>query len=517
MRHFAVLLLAMVSLGLLQAQSNQPFLSISTTHLAQDGLASLSVESNIGSAGISIGRNYAGTVPVSVGKLTPGSYLVIIEAESYDRMVIEVSLAADTATTLYLRLVQETGYLSLQVNVPEAQIRHRGKEYPAGLIRLPTGPQELEVRAFGYENQDIVVFIPANLLFNYDLTLQPAVFRVDSAKISRERFNPFNSGMLGSVSLGFMASSYGSAYYSIVDETETLVFEKQSDPFDTWQQDCFWDGRNMDGQVVADGLYFFRASIVPENPEAAEQELYQLEFPLYVDSSILVLPQGSRRPTAGPVFGWAGFLPSESSLYWGGGALFKAADPLAPMLHVLMQAGFSLRNLLDFGLALEVGTEVGSLVVQSSLRSGLPPIGIFSPGLALSASIPANTLRQPLSLVLGLPLTLGSSFFHVTVAPELEAYYIEDLRWRMGISAAISLSNFMFGAQLSGRIASTAFGYAPLEFGLPLAVGLDLNLIPPDFPLRINLTSSLSFANGTDGQTTLGWEAGLLFGADILP
>jgi len=510
MKYLAIILCLLTSWPQLRADSKPPAIEIKTESQALEGKASLLLRCNVRNASVSLNKISQGNLPRDILGLQPGSYSVIISAEGYFDQSLELSLAANTKTTVTVELIPKLGYLYIRSNVKNTIVQRGRQVFEAGLVQLPAGPQTLTIKAFGYEEKTIEVLVPLNLIHQIEVELQPASFRTTSPSISRTSFNPRNAGLLGSISLHYDVSAAGQAEYLVFDATGTQILYQESRVFDDWQQSWFWNGRDATGLALPDGSYRMEVRIRPADDVPSQRLLYSYDFDIDIDSTMLVLPQGMARAIPGPASGHSSFLPASSSLYWGGGFLLLIQDDNPAQLQAGMKLGLSIKDTLDIGLQLHIGTESGSLVMESAVRSGFAPIGWFSPGAALSVRIPADSLRIPLQTRLALPLGLGTRFINLNLAPEIALNYTSSWYWTGSGSLSLNLSTYSFGVQVSSRLTSSPLGQGPLAVNMPIPLALDINLMPANFPLRINLNSTLFF-----GQTTTNWQAGLYFEVDI--
>ncbi|OHD16422.1 MAG: hypothetical protein A2087_11085 [Spirochaetes bacterium GWD1_61_31] len=516
MKHYLLLLAGLVG-GILAYAGvpGQPLIEITTTSLAQDGKASLVVSSAPTVATVQINRHHYGLLPVELKNLTPERYALIISAPGYHDCAVDLSLAADTRTELYVELVQKTGYLQVSVNVPNATVRVGQTEYPAGLIELSVGQHDISVRAFGYASRELEVLVPLNLINYLAVDLEAVEFSLTTPLLSRGSFNPRNAGLQGTTILSYEVTNRGLASYQVFDAAGELRYAETGTPFATWQQDWYWNGRDQAGTILPDGLYTIKVIVQPDADTLTNYQTFEYALEARLDSSLLVLPQGLSTVLPGPALAYGAFLPAADSLYWGIGLLARSDSSGLPQLYASLKGNLALRRLFDLGLVCEVGPDSGALILRGGLRAGLPAaslplLGSFSPGAALSFDLPVAGDTEALRIRLGLPLSLGTPFLFLQLAPEFSFRYDDGPAWQLSAAAAIGLSGYNLAAQLSARLSSAdlAGGFS-LQW--PMQLALDLNLLPPGLPLRASLNGQLGL-----GASQLSWQAGLYFEVEAL-
>lgn len=509
MKYLAFMACLLVGALGLSAESKVPSIEIKTESQNLDGKASLALRCNVRNATVFLNKLYQGTLPRDINGLVPGNYLVVISADGYFDQNLEISLGANTKTTVTVELIQKTGYLNISANAKDAIVVLGRQVYATGLIQLPAGLQTLTVKAFGYEERSFEVLVPLNLIHQVEVTLEPASFRTTTPQISRTAFNPRNAGMLGSVGLSYEVSTAGQAEYLVFDDSGRLVHKEESRLFDTWDQNWFWSGRDSGGHPLPDGWYNMQAIIQSAADAPGEPKLYRFDYDIRIDSSMLVLPQGMSGAVPGPGLGYSSFLPASSSLYWGGGFVLQFAGTVFENIQANMRAGLSLKDSLDFGILMQVGSEEGRFIFGSTIRTGLKPLGWFSPGAALSLRLPADTQYEPLTVRLALPLALGSRFISLNLSPELAAHYSSYFYWTGSASLSLNLATYSFGVQVSSRLSSTALGQSPLRLSQTVPIALDINFMPARFPLRASLGGLLELEAGKAR-----WQTGVYFEVD---
>ena len=93
---------------------------------------------------------------------------------------------------------------------------------------------------------------------NLDFHLQDADFELTSFSAGKKRFNPYNPGALGLCRFYFSVTASGDGELEIYDASDRIIYRRRVGPFTRENQECPWDGRAENGQVVKDGTYTAR-------------------------------------------------------------------------------------------------------------------------------------------------------------------------------------------------------------------------------------------------------------------
>jgi hypothetical protein len=504
----AVLALALalaLSPQALCAQAALPDISVESVELG--GNAELVVESDRKATAVYLDYFRRGSAPLTLESLSPGPHLLVLRSEGYYDLSLQLNLAPNTRTTItaYLELI--TGYLSVEAEPSWAELIIDGDSYGQGILLLPAGLRSVRVQAFGYKSQDFSVFIPEKLMATLRASLERAPFEVESYALSAERFNPRNSGLKGSVRLGFRVSAPGRAEAKIFAADGQALREWKLGPFSDWEQALSWDGRDAAGHILPDGEYRLVLQARPEPGTDTLQDVYDYERALRIDSTLVVTPSGRYGALPGSVLSPDAFTVPDSSLSVSIGAVFSgqgAEESYAGVRGgVELSLGLSLEGSVDLGLGARAsaGDEAGVALAGLRYAFALPrPLGA---ALALDGGLSASSGASPSWLRLAAPLGLGGRFLNLSLAPELGLYWADGNYARAGLSAALTVSGYALGASLSARAQSRNLDEG-LAASWPLELAAELRILPAGLPLSFTLFGLVSLNPEPNS-----WKAGL--------
>jgi hypothetical protein len=502
MRHTILILVIVVAL-LGPAFANGPLPEVKVEATALGGSSALSVRSDVRGAEVWVDYIRRGTVPLDITGLNPGSHLLILRMDGYYDNSIQLTLAPDTTTTVTASMLLKTGFVQLQTEPGDAIVIFDGDEYESGMIELPIGNAFLAVKAFGYREKTIKVFVLENQIVKAEAVLELAPFEATGFSTSRTQFNPRNAGVRGLVRASFTVSAPGRAQTSIFAPDGSLVDVLKSEIFSDWDQSVQWNGKGQDLDPVADGRYLLSILVTPEEGLPSVQDEYLFESYVTIDSSIVVTPRGSYGALPGSIWAPEAFPPSDTSAGMAISGFIRGAFDADPTGGVMIGFSLSLEGLLDAGLAVEAGVEDGSGAGLLGFKLSAPLAG--PAGLALTADgrLAAASAGSPAWARGGLVLGLGTRFANLVLAPDLGAYWQEGFSVRAGLGSALTLAGYSASASLSARMESTGLEEG---FGLawPVLTGLELRVLPPELPIGIRLFGGLAW----DPQPA-SWRAGL--------
>jgi hypothetical protein len=280
----------------------------------------LIVRSNPRGAKVFIDGIERGATPLRLENILPGRYFVRLEKDGYVERWFRVTIRSGSLLEVSIALQEAVGQALIRVNPergnpepgapePEAlplspQILADGVLQEGPVITLPEGFRTIRVRAFGWEEASRTVYISRNSVQELEFNLKPALFRVSKASARRPRFNPSNSGSLGTTALVFEVSAPGKGVFSVLNSSGETVFTRETRPFISWNQEMVWDGRDFRGQVVPDGVYSLTLKI--QSSRGGED---QVSLETTVDSSLQIRPLTLSSGKAG-----LAFAPSPAAL-----------------------------------------------------------------------------------------------------------------------------------------------------------------------------------------------------------
>jgi hypothetical protein len=519
--------------------------SVETTATTTEGSASVLVrvfgdsgelKGAFGGAGVYVNRSYVGHAPWSVGSMAPGTYLIGADADGYYPQEVPITLREKTSYTLTFVLQRRTGFLSTFVSPADAEVLVDGRSSRAGIVELPTGSHNVLVRRFAYTEQAFTVRIAERATTFLDVRLSLAPFAVGSLEVSRPAFDPRNSGVLGSTSLSFSVTSYGTGSMEVLSPEGAVVASFDFPLFEDWRQGIEWKGRDDSGAALPDGSYRIRLRAHPVQPSglagmadgaapdgSAEETVREAE--VRIDSSLAISPLGASGALAGLLcYPEAGRLLPDLSvaglgLYAGEATFAGEAGASLETSFVHSFGGLSIgasaamddigsegwSAAVSVGAPIAPGSGSGPLVAgalfrasyDSAATSGEPwnsaSAGSFGLELSLPTAAALGSFRA--GLAPGLHLTIPAGGASAGVSPMLNAGF-----WYAGRTLR---------AGLSCRALAASFA-APLDLALPLRLAgeLDLALDPSPLVLRTAVLAELTPGSGA------AW--GLYLGLDFL-
>ena len=487
---------------------NSPEIEVES--LALGGLSSLSVRCDVRGASVWVDNQLRGSVPIDVSGLQAGSHLVVIGAPGYYDMLLRLTLAADTKTTLTATLERRTGFLDVRSYPPGATIVIDGEAYSPGTIEVPAGRLTVIVRAFGYRERSYDIRVPERLVVTLDAVLESAPFEADGFTLSTGRFNPLNSGLKGSARVGFRVSAPGRAGFTVKAADGSTVAAAELGPFDDWEQLAAWDGRNADGSPVPDGTYSVRVAARAEPGVESIEPEYVFEATVVVDSSLVVVPSGSFGALPGSVYAPEALPPAADGFRFDASVVATGASGSSTLgVEAAMGVSLSLENRLDLGLGVEFGSDDSSAVLVG-LRIPVPlDITYFGLAAVADGRISAGGSGDPAYARLGAAVGFGSRFVNVVVLPRISAHFEDGASARAGIGAALSAGGYSWSASLSAEVStlSLADGFA---VAWPLGSALELRFVPEGLPLAFRALGGLDWSPQPSA-----WFAGLGISADF--
>ena len=275
----------------------------------------LYIESVPSGAKVFIDGAERGLTPYSIASIRSGEYNIRIEKEGYvDRRFIVV-IRSGSRIEISVDLEEAKGQVFLEIRKdPEVSallefnpgITVDGMRLPSHdfsttpvfeqNFSLPAGWRTITVEAFGWERVSTRILVEEGSIQKLEIVVNPAVFTLINATLRKKRFNPRDSGVLGTTDINFSVSAPGSGILEVLDLKGELVYSKALDSFSAWQQQASWNGRNNFGDIAGDGYYTIRISAWND------QEKQSIELSVLVDSSIAMRPLSIASSLAGLLY-----------------------------------------------------------------------------------------------------------------------------------------------------------------------------------------------------------------------
>jgi hypothetical protein len=420
-----------------------------------------------------------GQTPLNLGALRSGEYSVRVSKEGYVERRFRVVIRTRSRIEVTVDLEKAKGELFLEIKKdPQAPedlsfdpaVHVDGTRVYDTILSLETGWRSVSVEAFGWEKRTETVYIGERELRRLVFVLKAADFSVSGITQKRRRFNPDNSGVLGSTGLSFSVSAPGAGKFEVFDGSGVLVFSKALGPFKTWSQDLSWNGRDPRGTKLPDGVYTLRLSVWKD--EAAP---LVWDYAVEVDASIEIRPLSAFSSTGGLFFSASpeslpgGSYQIEGAILAGKPLLEEAAWKNLPLAITLRASPLDRLELAGaFGVTARFDDDAlvqgGASAKWSFFRPGEGLAGLaaaFSYGWARKG--PYTAFGMGTGAGLSLPVSL-----RILQSPALDLLFSPGLLWagadghpagmvpRLAAAAGLLFRHKSFSGGLSAR-----WDYAP--------------------------------------------------------
>lgn len=502
MKKILFLLFTCVAATLLAAQT-ETVPNLKVENLPQNGLATLFVSCEIKDSELLLNLQNAGKTPVTLNGLTPGQYNLVIKARGYYDMSLNISLMADTLTSISTSLKQITGFLDLRVKPENAKILIDGQAYSQGFLELPIGQRTINIKAFGYKEENFKIIIYKNFVMDKKIDLQTAPFDARGFYASTKRMNPRNSGLKGQLSISFSVTAPGGGNFTVKTASGEILKNINLNEFNDWDQSLSWDGRNADGTPLADGKYMYSLEVWPAAEQSSIKNNYTFDGYVDLDSSLVLVPTGAYSAMFGSEYSPEAFAPIDTEirldlLAFATGSFYSSDEQRGGLRIGLALA---LPPFLDIGAGLETIDYKSSALL--GLKLSLPPKGLFGLAGLLEGKISELSVLDPPFVRLGPVFGFGLPVAKLALSPHFGVYREENIVLRTGIGSAISIGNYEYGASLSAQMMSSNL-LDGFKMDLPLKTALELRFMPQKFIMSFRLVLGLDWNPGPAN-----WMAGL--------
>jgi hypothetical protein len=332
-----------------------------------------------------------GQTPLTLSGLGSGEYYIRLVKEGYRERRFRITFSASSRLIVSIEMEETSGQVLFRLKKAEGSppeealpfnpVILAGGEtitvYPGTgdtpLVSLPAGYRTIRVRAFGWEDAVQTLYVREDRVTTADITLSPAPFSLGGGALSRTRFNPANSGLLGITEFRFEVSAPGRGSLTVRDQQGRVVYSASLGPFRTWSQSAAWDGRDARGDLLPEGVYtvLVEAESLPGDGSAPVSR--QLSLEAKIDPSVNIYPLSLGGGISGLLFSPVPAALPPGSFQIEGNLSFGAAAPGEQPL---------------FTLPLDIGIRFSFLdrLELAGLLNGLPGFdGPASWGLAGSA------------------------------------------------------------------------------------------------------------------------------------
>ena len=249
----------------------------------------LDIRTNVSAAEIYLNNVFKGNAPLVLEDTVPGSYILRIEKKGYYTQEFECDFEGGTKYVIWAQLEKITGVLHVRVNEPGAELYVDGVRSSEWTLKVSEGYHTVEVKKFGKKSESANVYVFRGTSVNLDFHLQDADFELTSFSAGKKRFNPYNPGALGLCRFYFSVTAEGDGELEIYDASDRIIYRRRVGPFTRENQECPWDGRAENGQVVKDGTYTARIKARGETGVQGGESLSfsaTKEIPVTIDRSL---------------------------------------------------------------------------------------------------------------------------------------------------------------------------------------------------------------------------------------
>lgn len=222
--------------------------------------ARIEIKTSIPGVEVYLDNVYYGRSNLTIKDLKPGYYKLELVKEGYESETVYISVKNGCSKKFSFEMRRIYGTVEIH-NIPENAYvyisNYEQKDINGAFYSTKIVPGRYEVRIckFGYkdyvENVDVV---PYGIVSVYP-EMTEADFALMDFYSGRVSFNPNYKNFLGKVDFGFFVTANEPVEAVIYNDDGDEVFAYYWDSFITWQQFFTWDGRDWDGNILADGLY----------------------------------------------------------------------------------------------------------------------------------------------------------------------------------------------------------------------------------------------------------------------
>jgi hypothetical protein len=346
----------------------------------------LVIRSDPSFAEVSIDGIARGYTPLTLGNLVKGDYSIWLRKEGYEDRWIRIKVKENSRTVVSLDMRKVMGQVWVEVKrgsgspgesllALKPEISSEGISMTGPMLSLPVGYRTITVRAFGWESVSRSVYVnnifPQNLL----VELKPAAFSLSRVSASRQRFNPDNSGSLGTTEFSFVVSAPGTGKIRIEDKNGDLVFSKDLEPFTDWSQSVLWRGESPWGAALPNGVYTVYVSAESKPWDNSEPVSREERTTVAIDSSLDIFPLALSSGVSGLLFSPAPDVLPQKAFQIDGVLTFgypwiESADAAEPKLTSLpFSVGIRtsiLKNLELAGAFNIIPKSAGTVVIAAS-------------------------------------------------------------------------------------------------------------------------------------------------------
>jgi hypothetical protein len=470
-----------------------------------------------------------GFTPLTLGNLPGGEYYIRLHKDDllgvrYVDRRFKVTLHSTSRLIVSVDLEEAKGQIALSVKrspgspgeaaLPlDSTITVDGKTVDMQVLNIPAGYRTIKVRAFGWEDASKTIYVEEGKNQLVEFELKPAPFALSGAAVRRERFNPANSGSLGSAEIVFTVSGPGRGKISISDSRGKVVFTAETGPFSGWSQSLRWDGTSG-GAALEDGLYTVLIEAESISWDGSPPARAVIRLPVELDSSLRIRPLTLSAGKAGLLFAAMPETLPRYSIQVEGSLLFGRAPVTEKTWGTLpFSAGlrFSPMDRLETAAALNVTPEfnadmdaaAGASVKWLCWKGESLPLEAAA-GIAYAwakeGSVSPFGMGSGVELFLPLGWRLHNSL-SLSFSPGIiwtgEGGYPNESAPRAIVSGGVLFQHGFITAGLSAR---SEFAFAGEAGGAgPVMLGVECKLFPPPSIFVVTFQSGVWFDGSRRG------------------
>ena len=384
-----------------------------------------------------------GLSPVTIENLPPGEHSVRLYKEGYNERQFNVTLFNNSRLLVSIEMKDERG--EVLVSVRKAQGSPGTNQLPfnpeitspvylssdnTAVLKLPVGQQTIRARAFGWEDASVTVQVDEKKPVTAEIIMRPAELKLKNASASRRRFNPNNTGNLGTVFYRFETTAPGFGTFSVYDKNKNLVYHEKLKQFTSWEQSVTWKGRDSSGNLLPEGIYTILIEATGPLLSSAGTTPVSVSLETKIDYSINIIPLSLSGGLPGLVFSPLPHVLTAGSFQIEGGIFagnfyneklfsvlpFEAGMRISPVNKLEISSVFNINP--RFNSSVKTGLGVSGSAKYNILNGSGFPIA-FATGFTYTWA--AENGESPLNPGKGIgiyaPLSLELEKFSVAFSP----------------------------------------------------------------------------------------------------
>lgn len=401
--------------------------------------------------GVSIFFNglYYSSSYMRFNNLKSGNYYIQVKKEGYKPVSTWVKLEENRRLIFTVTLAREFGYLEIEANTDNFEIYTEN-----GKIKnrqaLPTGRYKIILKAFGYEEEERVIYIRDRIVTKEIFNLKKAKFNIESFKADKKRYNSKGKEGFGDNRFFIGVNAPGEGSFEIRNSRDEVIFSKKV-AFTTWIETVKFTMILPDGEYIA---VITSNDIKKRLLFSVDSKLVQKLIPLYQESSGLSLcPTGEINSKGLTQYQFAaGYKIPDEGLK----LIFNIHSPLNSNLQ--LHGGMNVELDMDDNLTLfDLGA--GTLL-SNSIKKIIYSLN-FNYLFRSSISESYNSYNHKISI--NTPLTINLNPIYISLTPEVN-YLVSD-SFNYNLSFGIHFDNQKIRGGISSKYSSQNFKDYNIYYG----------------------------------------------------